>query len=100
MAASSGEAERPGDGMRRLLDAPKIALDKAPVLQAVFSDGLTHVSLFIEPYDAKLAVTPVTGQLGATGTLRQRRGEHWVTVMGDVPAATLKAFADALERRR
>ena len=36
MAASSGEAERPGDGMRRLLDAPKIALDKAPVLQAVF----------------------------------------------------------------
>jgi sigma-E factor negative regulatory protein RseB len=58
------------------------------------------VSLFIEPYDAKRAVVPLAGQLGATATLRQRRGEHWITVMGDVPSATLKAFAEALERRR
>jgi sigma-E factor negative regulatory protein RseB len=38
-------------------------------------------------------------QQGATATLMQRRGEYWVTVVGDVPPATLKLFADALERR-
>lgn len=101
LEAEGWALDRPVTGFR-FAGSMKRSLEgaDAQVLQAVFSDGLTHVSLFIEPYDAKLAVTPVTGQLGATGTLRQRRGEHWVTVMGDVPAATLKAFADALERRR
>jgi sigma-E factor negative regulatory protein RseB len=71
-----------------------------PVLQAVFSDGLTHVSMFIEPADARHPATEMSGQIGATATMRQRRGGHWVTLMGDVPPATLKAFADALQRRR
>lgn len=77
-------------------DAPGVA----QVLQAVFSDGLTHVSLFIEPFDPNRPLADLSGQVGATSTLRQRRGEHWITVMGDVPAATLRAFADALQRRR
>jgi sigma-E factor negative regulatory protein RseB len=85
--------------VKRSLDGADANAD-AQVLQAVFSDGLTHVSLFIEPYDAKRSASPLAGQIGATSTLRQRHGEHWVTVLGDVPPATLKAFADALERRR
>ena len=71
-----------------------------PVLQAVFSDGLTHVSLFIEPHDPARRFDDLVGQVGATSTLRQRRGDHWLTLMGDVPAATLRQFADALDRRR
>jgi len=85
--------------MKRTIESPE-STGNDPVLQVVYSDGVTHVSLFVEPYDARRAIVPLAGQLGATGTLRQRRGEHWITVMGDVPAATLRAFADALERRR
>jgi sigma-E factor negative regulatory protein RseB len=70
------------------------------VLQAVFSDGLTHVSLFIEPAESRREFANLSARMGATGTLRQRRGNHWITVMGDVPAATLQAFADALDRLR
>lgn len=70
------------------------------LLQAVYSDGLTHVSLFVEPADGRRQYAPMAGQMGATATLRQRRGEHWITVLGDVPPSTLKAFAEALERRR
>lgn len=70
------------------------------VLQAVFSDGLTHISLFIEPFDGNRHKRDLTAQFGATHTLSLRRGESWVTVMGDVPAATLRQFVDALERRR
>lgn len=68
------------------------------VVQAIFTDGLTHVSLFIEPLrpDRQRSGAAATG---ATHTWMQPVGAHWVTVMGDVPMATLKQFASALERR-
>jgi sigma-E factor negative regulatory protein RseB len=72
----------------------------AQVLQAVFSDGLTHVSLFIEPFKPQRHRGELQAQQGATSTLMLRRGEHWITVVGDVPAATLKLFAAAVERRK
>ena len=74
--------------------------DSQPVLQAVFSDGLTHVSLFVEPFAAQRHKDELQAQQGATGTLMTRRGDYWITAVGDVPMATLKRLADALERRR
>jgi sigma-E factor negative regulatory protein RseB len=68
------------------------------VLMAVFSDGLTHVSLFIEPYDAQRH-RPVATSLGATHTVMTRAGDWWITAMGDVPLATVQLFSAALERR-
>jgi sigma-E factor negative regulatory protein RseB len=85
--------------VKRSLDGADTGPDNQ-VLQAVFSDGLTHVSLFVEPYDARRPLAPLGGQMGATSAMRQRRGDFVVTVLGDVPPATLKAFAEALERRR
>jgi sigma-E factor negative regulatory protein RseB len=79
-----------GDGER----APS-----ADVLQAIFSDGLTHVSVFVEPLRADRHRAGVAA-FGATHTLMQPLGPFWVTVMGDVPLATLKLFAAALERTR
>jgi sigma-E factor negative regulatory protein RseB len=69
------------------------------VLQAVFSDGLTHVSLFIEPFDGMRHKVGLQAQIGATATMTLRRGDHWITAMGEVPVATLKLFNDALDRR-
>jgi sigma-E factor negative regulatory protein RseB len=74
--------------------------ESVSVLQAVFSDGLTHVSVFIEPYRAERHRGERRAQFGATGTVTRQLGEHWITAIGDVPLATLKLFADALERRR
>ena len=69
-----------------------------PVLQAVFSDGLTHVSVFIEPY-REGRHRPGKTAIGATHTLMKRHDQWWITVMGDVPMATVVRFAEALERR-
>jgi len=69
------------------------------VVMAVFSDGLTHVSVFVEPYDAQRH-KPVATSLGATHTVMTRSGEWWITAMGDVPMATVQLFSSALERRR
>ncbi|MES2959715.1 MAG: MucB/RseB C-terminal domain-containing protein [Pseudomonadota bacterium] len=76
--------------------------ERAPpddVLQTIFSDGLTHVSVFIEPFRAERHRAGAAAY-GATHSLMQPLGPHWVTVMGDVPMTTLKQFAAALERLR
>jgi sigma-E factor negative regulatory protein RseB len=70
-----------------------------PVMQTVFTDGLTHVSLFVEPFKPNLHRAETQHQQGATASVTLRRGEHWFTAVGDVPAATLRRFAEALERR-
>jgi sigma-E factor negative regulatory protein RseB len=85
----------------RALDPADGNAPQARVLQAVFSDGLTTVSLFIEAYDPQRHKQPLLTQVGATHTLMRPHGsEWWVTVMGDVPPGTLKKFHQALERRR
>jgi sigma-E factor negative regulatory protein RseB len=71
----------------------------AQVLQSVWSDGLTYVSVFVEPYDAARHKTPMQTVIGATHTLMRRHGDWWVTVMGEVPAATVRQFAQGLERQ-
>lgn len=87
--------------VKRPLDAAGDGERSAPVevLQSIFSDGLTHVSVFIEPYRADRH-RAVAAAIGATHTLTQAMGPWWITVMGDVPLATLQQFAAALERRR
>jgi sigma-E factor negative regulatory protein RseB len=70
------------------------------VIQSIYSDGLTYVSVFIEPYLPDRHARPTFAALGATSTLSQRQGDWWVTIVGDTPPATLKLFAAALERRK
>jgi sigma-E factor negative regulatory protein RseB len=85
---------------RALQAAEREQDDKGEVLQTIFSDGLTHVSVFIEPFDPDRHRRALHASVGATHTLMRRHGEWWITVVGDVPIATLKMFASALERRR
>ncbi|MBL0919795.1 MAG: MucB/RseB C-terminal domain-containing protein [Hydrogenophaga sp.] len=69
-------------------------------MQWVFSDGLASVSLFVEPFDAQRHGQEGEAALGATHSVSRRVGEHWVTAVGEVPAATLQRFTQALERIR
>lgn len=73
---------------------------RPPVLQTIFSDGLTYVSVFIEPYDAKRHTQALATAVGPTQTLMEQHGDWWVTVIGDVPPATLRQFAKGLERKK
>jgi len=72
----------------------------AGALQLVFSDGMTYVSLFIEPFVAAKHQKALQTAMGATQTLMRRQGDWWITVMGDVPMPTLQRFYSALERKR
>ena len=85
---------------KRPLEAATEAAAPVPVLQSVFSDGLTHVSVFIEPYDAQRHKQPMGTSLGATHSLMNRHGDWWFTVVGEVPMATVQQFAALFERKR
>ena len=73
-------------------------------LQWIFSDGLASVSLFIEVYERRRHGPEGVMAMGATHTLAQRfpnkNGQWWLTAVGEVPAQTLQAFAQRLERKK
>ena len=73
---------------------------EAPILQLIFSDGLTYVSLFIEPYEAGAQRQNMLVSLGATQTLMVKRDNWWLIAIGDVPAVSLKAFLAALQHKK
>jgi sigma-E factor negative regulatory protein RseB len=87
--------KRPLDGLPGDDRDPEIE-----VLQAIFADGLTYVSLFIEPYHPERHHRDMLTSIGATHTLMRRHGQWWVTAVGDVPGATLRRFDSALEYNR
>jgi sigma-E factor negative regulatory protein RseB len=88
--------------VRRPIDGISVDKDGGadPVLQTIYSDGLTYVSIFIEPFNPQRHTRPMLAAVGATQTLMRRQGDWWITVVGDVPAGTLKMFAKGLERKR
>lgn len=83
---------------KRPLDAASEAVAELPILQSVFSDGLTHVSVFVERFDAQRH-KPMRTVQGATNTLMSRHGDWWITIVGDVPMATVQQFEAMLQRR-
>jgi sigma-E factor negative regulatory protein RseB len=74
--------------------------DNATVLQAVYSDGLTHVSVFIEPFVASAHKREMPATVGSTSALSHRQGDWWITAVGAVPVAALQQFIGGLERRK
>lgn len=81
---------------------PGGAPDAVLVLQCVYSDGLASVSVFVEALPAqRQEAKPQAASMGATHLWAQRAAaQAWVTVVGEVPPATLRAFAQQLERAR
>jgi sigma-E factor negative regulatory protein RseB len=79
---------------------PDTAQSKGEPMQWIFSDGLASVSIFIEPFDSQRHTKESRLAMGATQSLTRRVDAYWVTVMGEVPMATLKLFADGLERKK
>jgi sigma-E factor negative regulatory protein RseB len=69
-------------------------------MQWIFSDGLAAVSLFLEAHDRQRHLQEGLFSSGATQTLTRRVQDWWLTAVGEVPAQTLKAFAQNLERRK
>lgn len=86
--------------IRRPLDVGSGDGPPPQVIQSVFSDGLAQVSVFIERYDPQRHTRPMGSVTGASHTVMARRGDWWITVVGEVPMATAQQFETGLERKR
>lgn len=69
-------------------------------VHAVFSDGVANVSLFIEA--AAKGSVPKEGVVnsGSTGIFRRLIGDTLITALGEVPALSLRRFAESVEPRK
>ena len=68
-----------------------------PALQAVYSDGLASLSVFIEPAAAS-DTSEALPRRGPINAYARRVGDSMVTVVGEIPAETARAVAQAVER--
>ncbi|WP_109478077.1 MucB/RseB C-terminal domain-containing protein [Paraburkholderia sp. C35] len=102
MEAQGWQITSPVAGVHKIpeLRRPMAAHDPAnppiPVDQRVFSDGLAAISIFVEPVE-KSTRKEGAGSSGATHVLVKRRGDFWITLLGEVPQTTLQQFAAAIE---
>lgn len=97
-------------GFRRTREVAR-RMGGADAMQAVFSDGLATVSVFIEPHSL-LSVPSASAMPGVqapsvdalqihgpTSAFSRRVGDSLVTVVGEVPPATVRALAGSVEFR-
>lgn len=82
-------------GMKRQLrpDAPEST-------QMIFSDGLASVSVFIEPLAGRGKEESGAFTMGAVNVFKRQVADFQLIVMGDIPAAALRRFAEGMEPRR
>jgi sigma-E factor negative regulatory protein RseB len=81
----------------RALAVPGKAL---PVDQMIFSDGISSVSLFIEPLNK--GIRPKTGRMGigSTNICAHVLDGYQITVVGEVPPATVMQIAKAVSFKK
>jgi len=71
--------------------------DARSVLHWVYSDGLAALSVFISPLQGKAEpVDEAVQKMGALSVMHRVIDGYRVVVMGDVPPATIKVFADGI----
>ena len=86
---------KPVRTVKRVLGRPENAGEPREVVQLVFSDGLAGISVFIEAWSPRHESLPV--QQGSLNMLGKRHGKFWLTIVGEVPLATIRQVAESLE---
>jgi len=68
------------------------------VVQMMFSDGLSTISVFVEPNTGSR--TEGSLQQGAMTIMGKRSGDSWLTVVGEVPNAAIKQVMNSVQFKR
>ncbi len=87
-------------GFRKVAEVTRRHGDAQPVGQVVYSDGLAAVSVFLETADGQDAPAEAgLAKMGAVHIYTRELGGHVITAVGEVPAASVRRIADAIEFR-
>lgn len=69
---------------------------KGEVLHLAYSDGLASVSVFVEPVGAVHQKREGASMMGALNAYRSHINQHFVTVIGEVPAMAVMQIAQSV----
>ena len=75
----------------------KMTVSAMPVEHFMFSDGLSSVSVFVEKKMESSKNLIGGSTMGAVNAYGRAVGDYHVTVVGEVPHATVKMIADSVE---
>ena len=81
------------------LQVARVFSEDRPVNQLVLSDGLSTISIFIEPYENARSDYHVPGaaRIGSVNAFGIKVANFWLTVLGEVPAGTLAQLAQSIQ---
>ena len=100
IASGSVEVRQLPPGFARVIAVKRpIAGGRAEVEHWVFSDGLTHISMFVEPVASNTVNLRGASQRGMTNLRTLRVGNSQVTVVGDAPAPAVDMISNTLASR-
>lgn len=88
-------------GFRKVMEMSRNLVGRPqPVSHLVFSDGVLNVSVFVESSTGQpVQGLTVVSEDGPTAFTTRAVADSQVTVMGEVPAAAVQAFAEGIRRR-
>ena len=66
------------------------------VLHLAYSDGLASVSVFVEPVQSAQKKSEGASSMGALNAYRAHLNQHFVTVIGEVPAVAVEQIAKSV----
>lgn len=66
----------------------------------VFSDGLTHISLFLSPTRKPVETVRGESARGMVNLMRRQVGDYQATVLGDAPWSAVETLASGLEPKK
>lgn len=98
-AGGDWQFKTPVPGFRKSAGMKRQAPGGAETTHFVFSDGLASISVFIEPL-ADSKAEQATYSVGAINVYKRVSGRHLLTILGEVPMATLKRLGDGMESKR
>ena len=86
-------------GFVSTLQVSRVFSEDRPVSQLVLSDGLSTISIFIEPYQNARSESHVPGaaRIGSVNVFGIKVANFWLTVLGEVPAGTLAQLAQSIQ---
>jgi sigma-E factor negative regulatory protein RseB len=87
-------------GYTRILEAMRpLPGGSTPVLHSVYSDGMSNISVFIEPLRDENAGMEGLSTEGAINIYARRVTDHKVTALGEVPPAALLETANSVQKK-
>ncbi len=97
---SGGWSVSPPPGYSSVLEAMRpMPGKKSPVLHRVYSDGMSNLSVFIEPIVEGESSLEGLSTENAINIYSRRMAGHKVTSMGEVPAAALLETANSVQKK-